>query len=313
MANSRWLETNEDLERETMEDRVDRIVLYVDDLDRCPPRRVVEVLEAVHLLLAFPLFVVVVGVDPRWVMGSLQAHYWQLLASEDGQPAASPVDYIEKIFQVPYQLRNMTESTTRRMLAGLVPLDGDGQQLSPGGRQEPMASATTAVPSGSETSASPGKNGDGPRDLTPGSLRIERVELEAMQALAPLLGTTPRTTKRFVNIYRILKVRAQDRPQFLRDRGAASEYRIVMFLLAVSAGLPGLAPEFYSALQEAPDGRVADIHLRPGEDRDRLAAWFDRAEGRPWAELPVSTVVPLAADVRRFSFVLDDRGALAPD
>lgn len=46
---------------------VERIVLYIDDLDRCPPKRVVEVLEAVHLLLAFPLFVVVVGVDVRWV------------------------------------------------------------------------------------------------------------------------------------------------------------------------------------------------------------------------------------------------------
>jgi hypothetical protein len=36
---------------------IDRIVLYVDDLDRCPPPRVVEVLEAVHLLLAGRLFV----------------------------------------------------------------------------------------------------------------------------------------------------------------------------------------------------------------------------------------------------------------
>ena len=33
---------------------VNRIVLYIDDLDRCPPRKVVEVLQAIHLLLAFP-------------------------------------------------------------------------------------------------------------------------------------------------------------------------------------------------------------------------------------------------------------------
>jgi hypothetical protein len=39
-------------------------VLYIDDLDRCPPRRVVEVLTAMQLLLALPLFVVVVAVDP---------------------------------------------------------------------------------------------------------------------------------------------------------------------------------------------------------------------------------------------------------
>lgn len=44
---------------------IDRIVLFVDDLDRCQPEKVVDVLQAVHLLLAFPLFAVVVGVDQR--------------------------------------------------------------------------------------------------------------------------------------------------------------------------------------------------------------------------------------------------------
>src|SRR6185369_2506429 len=35
---------------------IDRIVLYIDDLDRCEPEKVVEVLQAVHLLLAFDIF-----------------------------------------------------------------------------------------------------------------------------------------------------------------------------------------------------------------------------------------------------------------
>lgn len=34
---------------------IDRIILYIDDLDRCPEKNVVEVLQAVNLLLAFPL------------------------------------------------------------------------------------------------------------------------------------------------------------------------------------------------------------------------------------------------------------------
>ena len=54
--------------------RVDRIVLYIDDLDRCPEDKVVQVLQAIHLLLFFPLFVVVVGVDPRWMLHSLRQH-----------------------------------------------------------------------------------------------------------------------------------------------------------------------------------------------------------------------------------------------
>jgi hypothetical protein len=52
--------------------KVERIVLIVDDLYRCPPDVVVRVLEAVHILLASSLFVVIVGVDPRWLCGALQ-------------------------------------------------------------------------------------------------------------------------------------------------------------------------------------------------------------------------------------------------
>ena len=58
---------------------IDRIVLYIDDLDRCPPRRVVEMLEAIHLLLAVRLFVVVVAVDPRWLLRAIAVHYRDML------------------------------------------------------------------------------------------------------------------------------------------------------------------------------------------------------------------------------------------
>ena len=51
---------------------MNRIVLYIDDLDRCPEDKVIEVLRTAHLLLAFPLFVCVVAVDPRWVSRSLR-------------------------------------------------------------------------------------------------------------------------------------------------------------------------------------------------------------------------------------------------
>jgi hypothetical protein len=97
--------------------RIDRIILYVDDLDRCPPTRVVDVLQAMNLLLALPLFVVVVGVDPRWLLRSLQRHYRALLTTPSAQRAASedvshwastPQNYLEKIFQIPFALAPMT-------------------------------------------------------------------------------------------------------------------------------------------------------------------------------------------------------------
>ena len=65
--------------QEGQEPPIQRIILYIDDLDRCQPDHVVQVLEAVHLLLAFPLFAVVVGVDPRWLRHSLADHYLETL------------------------------------------------------------------------------------------------------------------------------------------------------------------------------------------------------------------------------------------
>ncbi|MGF7237112.1 MAG: P-loop NTPase fold protein, partial [Frankia sp.] len=120
---------------------LERIVLYIDDLDRCPPGRVVDVLAAVNLLLALPLFVVVVAVDSRWLLRSLTHHQQTLFHSPTNageglddrgtgsrssrgpvlaEQAATPVDYLDKIFQVPFALRPLGHRAGP-YLAALVP------------------------------------------------------------------------------------------------------------------------------------------------------------------------------------------------
>jgi predicted ATPase len=99
--------------------RIDRIVLYIDDLDRCPEAKVVDVLQAVHLLLALPLFIVVVGVDSRWLLHSLRQHSTVfksdneendgLAAEERVHWQSTPFNYLEKIFQVPFNLKPMNK------------------------------------------------------------------------------------------------------------------------------------------------------------------------------------------------------------
>ncbi|HRG73232.1 MAG TPA: P-loop NTPase fold protein [Leptospiraceae bacterium] len=109
---------------------INRIVLYIDDLDRCPPDKVVEVLQAVHLLLSFPAFVVVVAVDARWVSQSLRIGYKDLFGQDDsadidgdGIPdsfRATPHDYLEKIFQIPFWLYPMNIEGRRNLLTQLM-------------------------------------------------------------------------------------------------------------------------------------------------------------------------------------------------
>ncbi len=100
---------------------LDRIVLYIDDLDRCEPAQVVDVLQAVHLLLAMNLFVVVVGVDPRWLQRSLRLRYQGIMGAsdeveQDGFRGSTPNDYLEKIFNIPLVLPAMDKKGFSKLL-----------------------------------------------------------------------------------------------------------------------------------------------------------------------------------------------------
>ncbi|MEQ9401404.1 MAG: P-loop NTPase fold protein [Longimicrobiales bacterium] len=155
---------------------VDRIVLYIDDLDRCPTDKVVAVLEAIHLLLAFKLFVVVVGVDIRWAARSLKDKYprhlraSRLQAGSAGQAAladgatdaATALDYLEKIFQIPFWIPPMDPWASRNMINALVPTppdgDGDGDGKNGTGADEGGADGNALAPGGNRT-GSDGEDG----------------------------------------------------------------------------------------------------------------------------------------------------------
>jgi len=94
-----------------------RVVVYIDDLDRCPPDRVVEVLEAVQLLVQTPLFIAVLAIDERYITRALEHHYQGIL-SRYGHPSAS--DYLEKIIQLPYRVRPISTSALNSYLRSQI-------------------------------------------------------------------------------------------------------------------------------------------------------------------------------------------------
>ncbi len=157
--------------------RIDRIVLYIDDLDRCPESKVVDVLQAVHLLLAFPLFVVVVGVDSRWLLHSLQRHVaaFRKPGENGGAPEperehwrSTPLNYLEKIFQIPLTLRPMNAEGFDLLVEDLtMQRDGDGRRGgsgagSAGGDTEAAGAAvgSEGAGAGSESAAPSAASGE---------------------------------------------------------------------------------------------------------------------------------------------------------
>lgn len=271
---------------------IQRIILYIDDLDRCPPKRVVEVLQAVHLILAFDLFVVVVAVDPRWLERSLNEAYNPVV--QDGNSAKEPIhqfsahNYLEKIFQIPFSLPVMDEpgyrklvgdiTATPRKLAGRADetrSDETGAGLTPatsereGSPEDEEVETDSATRQAGERQIVGDRQGLKPqtrerdeeeqrkREQEEAGKRIEAMLLRDYedQFIAALYCfiDTPRLAKRFVNIYRLLRVRAatlgEDFSKFIeREHG---EYRSVLLLLAISVGRANVAPEILEDLHKA--------------------------------------------------------------
>jgi KAP family P-loop domain len=246
---------------------IDRIVLYIDDLDRCPTPVVIKVLEAVHLLLAFPLFVVVVAVDAQWLASSLRDHYRQLAG-----PDATPEDYLEKIFQVPFRIQPLDDQVRERMLRSLLApsLAGAGELPRQAGGAE-VTMPETDLDEFHEVLRSFTVTFGGAQALSETiDLTLTSRELQQAQDVAGLIGSTPRAVKRFANVYLLVKSIGAGRGLRLPNNGE------LVTLLALTLGLPRLADALFPALTAGAD-TLADALPTPSE-KDRWYAQYRQFE-----------------------------------
>lgn len=87
------------------------LVIMVDDLDRCSPKRIIENLEAIKLFLNVDNTAFVIGADPRIVRHAIAVTYApdQMQGQEDSESTDSLItDYLEKLIQVPYRLPRLS-------------------------------------------------------------------------------------------------------------------------------------------------------------------------------------------------------------
>jgi hypothetical protein len=262
-------EQREDPDTDPVPDQyaIDRIVLYIDDLDRCPTELVIKVLEAVHLLLAFPLFVVVVAVDSRWLTRSLTEHYSQLRGQD-----ATPENYLEKIFQVPFWVLPIETGTRQQILRGLLLPSLASTSSATGAR-------TRVAPDGLPLAEAPefrelveSFTVTDPADQvrrTATDLTVTADELRTIESVADLIGATPRAAKRFVNIYLLAKAMGVNKGLTLPPDGQLA------LLLAISTGLPAVADQLFPRLTSGAADTFADV-VRTLVDDSRLPEWFEK-------------------------------------
>src|SRR5262249_34732230 len=157
----------------------------------------------------FRLFVVLVAVDARWLLSSLETRYDTFFGANGAHPSApkrdnggilkaTPADYLEKIFQIPYWVPRMGPDASKRGVRGLVARDQimdpsapakterhDDNEVQPMQQPaQPQTSKAISEDDQSETRTPPVR-----------ALGLTKGEIEALEALAPFVGGSPRRAR----------------------------------------------------------------------------------------------------------------------
>jgi hypothetical protein len=262
-----------------------RIVLYIDDLDRCPPGIVMQVLEAVHLLLGLPLFAVIVGVDPDWLYASLRQTNEELFVS--GQTTAQPHDYLEKIFHLTYRMPVLTSRTSEQLLTGaLSDLISTTETVVIRDQQRQQQISETSTPARASTGDSgqtiPESRAD-KINRTIEALTLTPTEILSVNEVAPLVSTTPRRVKRFLSIYLVVRAKALAGNRRITE----NDQRGLLLMVAIQMAAPSVI-----------DDLIAQADLN---DDVTIAKWVEdlmKAEAQP-SDLPrLLTFVELSSTLR---------------
>ena len=205
-----------------------RIYLVIDDLDRCPPRQVVTVLEAAQLLMKTELFVVLMAIDLRYITRALEKVYRGIL---DHERHPTGLDYIEKIIQLPYRVRDVSS----RQLSGFFTKNLDvAEEPAAAVKKDDTGIGAAQVDAQQQT----GRVVEIPApEVKQETLKLSQDEFKNLVDACNYLSLSPRSAKRITNVYKIWKLIWHRR---MSTQQNPVEIRVMIALLALSTLRPRL-------------------------------------------------------------------------
>ena len=216
-------------------------VVFIDDLDRCSPGRLAEVLEAVNLFLSgdFPKCYFVVGMDAQIAAASMEVAHEDLtrkLQTMTRRYGSLGWYFMDKFIQLPFVVPNLDQSQSQDYLSGLFEQsttsasedDLEGETEEQRGKRDTEAARRVAIMLEDQKV----KASDFGKRLAPDLSRLKRNRQDSFQQLSRraielaaeeftddnpeirenlvqygrFLGGNPRTMKRFANLYRFYRL-----------------------------------------------------------------------------------------------------------
>src|SRR6185436_16673063 len=223
-------EVEQDIRRvfKLLVDKEKPVVIFIDDLDRCSPGTVAQVIEAMNLFLSadFPDCYFIVGMDAQVVAASMEVAYENLdrkLKSVTRSYGSLGWYFMDKFIQLQFNIPNMNKEMRNGYLAKLFGHAATSEQKQPTKEElNQIEAEVTATLENKEV-----KPEDLARTATQvAQLRVERPKVWQIQSrklietgakkltddnpelqkylddYKDLLGSSPRAIKRFANLFR---------------------------------------------------------------------------------------------------------------
>lgn len=185
-----------------------KIVVFIDDLDRCKSAYVVDLLENIQTLFKEANVVFIIAADVKWIHGCYEVEYEKIKAYvlTHGKPIG-PL-FVEKMFQLSVALPGVAASVKERLWSSLLALQQSGQK----DETEPVIPAALTV----EARENLVKEANAKPFAENHAMRLEMVKKLAdkqtlvqtehfLQPYSVYLDLNPRSMKRLLNSYTVNK------------------------------------------------------------------------------------------------------------
>ena len=287
--------------------RPGRLVVVVDDLDRCSPTAIAATLDAVRLVMDMPNVVVIVALDERICLRAVAEEYAALTTPERSQGEIAR-DFLAKIVQLPIRLEppdslddflehelfgvHMPQGRSGITRPGAISVGGiaiefegdrdraDGPGAPPGVSQDEMDAYKSAREAGGTYSA--GHASAAAARLQREAMRDTTEEREEFERVARASEVhNPRQLRRLRNTYR-----------FIKTSSASLDWRKLMVMLFWQDCLHSLSSDEFDAHEGRPDGTVPPQGISAELTKYTAEVFPDEAEFEQYRLAVVVAVLP---------------------
>lgn len=254
----------EEFEQLLKKSKVENVVVFIDELDRCLPDTVLEVFEAMRLFLFVEGMSFVIGADERLIQYSIKSKYKEV----PGNNLDIGKEYLEKVIQYPLYIPQLTRAEVNQYLACLLLRE----TLTKDQFKEILSIIYTLDP---DQDFSMEQISDKASDIAESCKKDMALARQISSVLAPSINGNPRQCKRFLNtLYMRLKL--------AKARNVALDKNILAKLMLAEY----FNPEFFKAVTK-PENRELFKAFEKGEelnDDNPFAVWKEKDWVKKWMQ-----------------------------